>query len=368
MLVGVIGERMDLVGGLPYLSSLSDCVTTMGMNYYVPLLQNFYRRRCMYHGAEQLLNQVLETYSADESLQKLTEFAQQEQERAETKEHNMHETLKSTFALVEACQRGVAGQVSTGIPSLDSKLIMMPPDLVLLAARPSVGKTAFALWVSRCLLEQGGRVAFFSLEMSKEQLTMRWLSMLSGVSTETMLRRDGFKQQIAAVDKLQHAAQQMVEWGLEVHDGGDTTIADVRAQARAWHQQEPLSLVVVDYFQLLSAAGYDGRREQELAFCSRQLKALAKELNVPVLALCQMNRAIEARENSKNPNPRPKKSDLRETGQLEQDADVIMFLHPEDGLLALIEKQRMGKAPAEARLHFHAATQRFIDPDEEYRS
>lgn len=357
-LVTVAGKWIDSLGGLAYVASLSDHITTLGPTYYARLVEDAYRRRSVWRTAYRVHENASSSLSASHALDLLTQAAEEEANRAPAEPQTMHKILGDTWDAIREYQYGAAGLVKSGLAQLDELLVVLPPDLVVLAARPGQGKTAFALQWARHLLSEGGRVGFVSLEMASTQLAMRWISSLSGVSTSDMRRQRGID--VSRYDSLTRATEQMRGWDLCLDDSAEQTIGEIRAQVRQWHRKKPLNLLIVDYFQLLSGVGEYHSRENELADCSRQLKALAKELSIPVLLLCQMNRGIEKRVSRANPNPRPTKADLRETGQLEQDADAILFLHEEDGQeMILVDKQRQGQAPAEAYIRFDRTRQIF---------
>lgn len=218
-------------------------------------------------------------------------------------------------------REGVPSGVLTGLTDLDRLLQgLQSGDLVLLAARPSVGKTSLALGiaqhVARC-----GTVALYSMEMSSEQVMMRLLAQISGINA-TALRTgmvpDG---QWAALTQAQGVVGGM---SLYINDTPALTVTDIATHARRLAERKGLDLVVVDYLQLLRSSNKSGNRVQEVAQLSGGLKALARELRVPVLALSQLSRSIEQRANK-----HPVLSDLRDSGSLEQDADIVMFIHRE---------------------------------------
>jgi replicative DNA helicase len=237
------------------------------------------------------------------------------------------DTLQKTLDLLDtlrAHQGGVKG-VATGYPELDRMLTgFHGGELIILAARPGVGKSALALNIAgHVALREGRPAALFSLEMPDDQLGLRLLSSEGRVSLKR-LREGGLTEH--DLTKINDASAQLYQAPIFVDDSGTLTPFDVRARCRQLKQRRPdLGLVVVDYLQLMAGASRTYSREQEVAQCSRALKQLAKELDVPVLALSQLNRKVEERKGG-----RPMLSDLRESGSLEQDADVVLFIHPED--------------------------------------
>jgi replicative DNA helicase len=223
-----------------------------------------------------------------------------------------------------AGQEGLSG-VATGFDKLD-KLTSgwQPSDLIIIAARPAMGKTAFILSMARNIaIDFGHPVALFSLEMASVQLITRLISSETGLSSEKLrtgkLEKHEWEQLSTKVKNLEKAP-------LFIDDTPSLSIFDLRAKARRLVSQHGIKIIIIDYLQLMTAGGNGkggGNREQEISTISRNLKALAKELNVPVIALSQLSRAVETRGSSK----RPLLSDLRESGAIEQDADIVSFLY-----------------------------------------
>jgi replicative DNA helicase len=253
-------------------------------------------------------------------------------------------------------------------------------ELIIIAARPSMGKTAFAINIAQnAAINHGAIVAIFSLEMSKESLLRRMLSSQAWVDQQ-MLQKGMIGREDQA--KLQKALEQLVESNMYIDDTAGISLSEMRAKARRLKQQKgQLDLVLVDYLQLMSATlssgkkGYENRT-QEVSAISRGLKALAKELHVPVVALSQLSRASERRGDEK----RPLLSDLRESGSIEQDADVVAFIHREayynrDGLSEadqakseiIIAKQRNGPTKT-VYLNFIGKYTRFENQAKEYEA
>jgi replicative DNA helicase len=240
---------------------------------------------------------------------------------------------------------GLAG-VSTGLIDLDQKVGgLHPSDLVILAARPSMGKTSLACNIAFDVARnyawepqpdgsrktvRGGVVAFYSLEMSAEQLAMRLLAEVSGVSGDRLR-----KGEIDAMEfgRIRDAALEIQEAPLYIDATGGLSIAKLTARARRLKRMVGLDLVIVDYLQLItSGGGGSDNRVQEVSMITQSLKALAKELAVPVIALSQLSRQVENREDKK-----PQLSDLRESGSIEQDADMVMFVYRESYYLSRLE-------------------------------
>ncbi len=225
---------------------------------------------------------------------------------------------------IAAKNRGAVTGVPTGFKDLDSYLSgLQPSDFVLVAARPSMGKTAFVLNVAENVaIKQGITTAIFSLEMSNVQLVNRMLSLESTVDADKIR-----KGRLDSNDwsKLINGADSIAKSHLIIDDTPGISIAELRSKCRKYKMENNLGLVIIDYLQLMSGSGKSDSRQQEISDISRSLKALARELDVPVVTLSQLSRAVEQR-----PDHRPMLSDLRESGAIEQDADVVMFLYRDD--------------------------------------
>lgn len=223
-----------------------------------------------------------------------------------------------------AKNRGAVTGVPTGFKDLDNYLSgLQPSDFILVAARPSMGKTAFVLNVAENVaIKQGITTAIFSLEMSNVQLVNRMLSLESTVDADKL--RKG-RLDTSDWGKLVEGADSIGKSQLIIDDTPGISIAELRSKCRKYKMEHDLGLVIIDYLQLMSGSGRTDSRQQEISDISRSLKALARELNVPVVTLSQLSRAVEQR-----PDHRPMLSDLRESGAIEQDADVVMFLYRDD--------------------------------------
>lgn len=222
--------------------------------------------------------------------------------------------------------KGKVTGIATGFIDLDDKTAgMQPSDLILLAARPSMGKTAFALNIAQNVaFKQGKPAAIFSLEMSKEQLVNRLFSLQSGVDAQK-LRVGNLNE--SEWESLVGGASEIAQSKLIIDDTPGISIGEMRSKCRKYKLEHGLSIIFIDYLQLMSGSGKSSSesRQQEISEISRSLKALARELQVPVIALSQLSRQVEQR-----PDHRPMLSDLRESGAIEQDADVVMFIYRDD--------------------------------------
>lgn len=222
--------------------------------------------------------------------------------------------------------KGAVTGIATGFLDLDYKTAgLQPSDLILVAARPSMGKTAFVLNIAQHVAIHDGRpVAIFSLEMSKEQLVNRLLSLESKVNSQS-IRTGNMKDD--EWERLIEGADAIGKSNLVIDDTPGISIGELRSKCRKFKLEYDLQMVIIDYLQLMSGSnsGKNESRQQEISEISRSLKALARELHVPVIALSQLSRAVEQR-----PDHRPMLSDLRESGAIEQDADVVMFIYRDD--------------------------------------
>ncbi|MEZ3428221.1 MAG: replicative DNA helicase [Lachnospiraceae bacterium] len=220
--------------------------------------------------------------------------------------------------------KGAVTGIATGFADLDYRTAgMQPADLVLIAARPSMGKTAFVLNIAEHVAFKLNRtIAIFSLEMSKEQLVNRLFSLESKVDSQHIRTGQLSDQEW---EKLIESAGVIGKSNLIIDDTPGISIAELRSKCRKYKLEHDLSMIVIDYLQLMSGSGRTDSRQQEISDISRSLKAIARELSVPVLALSQLSRAVEQR-----PDHRPMLSDLRESGAIEQDADVVMFIYRDE--------------------------------------
>jgi replicative DNA helicase len=283
--------------------------------------------------------------------------------------YKVGDVVQDSIKLVEKLydQKEPVTGVPTGLEKLDLKTAgFQPSDLIIIAARPSMGKTALALNIAQYVgTHRKKGVAVFSLEMSKEQLVLRLLCSEARVDNSKV--RTGHLGE-RDFPRLVDAASRIAEAPVFIDDSPAITVTELRAKARRLNREHPLSLIVVDYLQLMRSPGYSHSREQEISDISRSLKALAKELSVPVIALSQLNRSVESRNDK-----RPVMSDLRESGAIEQDADIIMFIYrdevynqqsPDKGVAELIiSKQRTGPTGT-VRVAFSPEFTRFDSLDE----
>jgi replicative DNA helicase len=274
----------------------------------------------------------LDSFS-DKSVEKILENAQNKvfnlaETRIEKNVASISEIIKLDKLEHDKLEQ-ITSHFSTGFKSIDEELGgFHNSDLIILGARPGSGKTSLALEFMKRVAKQGKGVLVFSLEMGREQLIKKMISSLSGLPLRELHLNELAKSNAdpAKINRYAQAIAQAVELPIWIDDSGGVNIIELATKARRLKTRAKIGMVIVDYLQLVSPSSMsNGNRTQELGEISRGLKILAKELNVPVIALSQLSRSIEAREDK-----RPMLSDLRESGSLEQDADIVMFIHREE--------------------------------------
>lgn len=322
-------NRLDKVGGATYLASLTEMVpSAANVAAYARIIHD----KALLRKLIQTANEITALcYGGGKNVEEILDqteaaiFAVTES-RIRTSYSPLKDIVKKSIENIERFQeyREMVTGVASHYTDLDKLTAgFQPSDLIIIAARPSMGKTALALSIARNVAMVGGiPVGVFSLEMSKEQLAMRLLCAEARVDSHKI--RTGFLSQQECV-KMLNAAGKFMDTPMYIDDTPAISVLELRAKARRMKADRGLGLVVVDYLQLMQGRQGVERREQEISDISRSLKGLAKELNVPVIALSQLNRKVEER-NQK----RPLLSDLRESGAIEQDADVIAFIYRDE--------------------------------------
>jgi replicative DNA helicase len=323
-------DRLQAVGGTTTLSNLLDSVATAAnIEYHARIVYDKYLARRLISTAKDVIDLgYAENVPTDELLDQAQSniFAISEGRVRDGFTH-IKDVVRKSFVDIENLHHNpdaISG-IRSGFDDLDSMLAgLHNGDLVILAARPSMGKTSLALsLVQNVAIDHKNPVAVFSLEMSKEQLVLRMLCSEARVDNH-LLRRGIIKKH--EWPNLTKAASLLTSAPIFIDDTPGMNVLEMRAKARRLKMESGLRLIVVDYLQLMTAASRVENRQQEISTISRSLKGLAKELDVPVLALSQLSRAVESRAGSK----RPMLSDLRESGAIEQDADVVLFLYREE--------------------------------------
>jgi replicative DNA helicase len=318
--------ELEAVGGAEYVGELVSGIPRLtSAAHYAKIIKDRSLLRQLIQRASQIIAQA---YSSSEEPGVV--LAQAEQAILEVGDQTLRSTLMGLSELAPHATATLEGLIlrgqnvtgiSTKFPYLDATTSgLQRSDFIILAARPSVGKTAFALTTALNVARQGQTVAFFSLEMSSEQVFFRLLSMFSGMDLQ-QLRTGRIPRSRQAEVALK--IDQMSALPIYIDDSPVLTMLDIGAKLRRLATKQPVDLVVIDYIGLVKPLGKSENRNQEVAGISRGLKALAKELKVPVVALSQLSRAPEKRGEGKE----PLLSDLRDSGSLEQDADLVLFLH-----------------------------------------
>lgn len=323
---------LDVVGGAYYITQLTNRIASAAnIEYHARIISQKYIQRELIRISSKII-----TDAYDETKDVFSLLDDAEANLFSVAEGNirksyatMSDLVRDSLAQIETAMNQEAGVIGvpSGFTSLDRVTSgWQPSDLVIIAARPAMGKTSFVLSLARnAAVDHGIPVAFFSLEMSSVQLVTRLVSAESEISAEKLrsgeLRLDEMKQ-------IQSKITDLTEAPLFIDDTAGLSVFELRAKARRLKSKHDIKLLIIDYLQLMSGGGdkQSGNREQEISMISRSLKSIAKELNIPVLALSQLSRAVETRGGDK----RPQLSDLRESGSIEQDADMVQFIHRPD--------------------------------------
>jgi replicative DNA helicase len=365
---------LDTVGGAAYLTELTNYVPTAAhVDQYADIVAQKALRRRLIKAAQEISG-----LSYDESKQLRDLIDEAETRLFEVSQHHIKQNVISLEAiLAESFDRldelhkdkGKIRGIPTGYKDLDATLAgLQRSDLFILAARPSMGKTALALNIAHNVALQAKEpILLFSLEMSKEQLVDRLLAMESGVDAWA-LRTGNLTD--SDFEKIGQAMGALSEAPIYIDDTPGITVSDLRTKARREAHQKPIGLIIVDYLQLMSGGskfGNDFNRVQEISEISRGLKGIARELNVPVMALSQLSRSVESR------SPQiPQLADLRESGSIEQDADVVAFIYREDyynpetdrkNLTDIFIKKHRNGPTGGVELYFDRDRQRFRSVD-----
>lgn len=363
--------ELERVGGMYTLTDLSvRAVTSANIEHHARIVLERYLKRQLIGVARDIIGDCYDDTTdaldeVDRAEQRIFEVAERRLKRSYTGMKKLtRDAIDKIFHLAQGDNDGVTG-VPTGFNGLDSMLSgLQPSDLIILAARPSMGKTAFALSIAREASRRGKAVGIFSLEMSAQQLVLRLISADAEVNLQSLrsgrLTQREMNDIVAKIDKLMSAP-------MYIDDSAALSPVEFRAKCRRMKIEHKIDLVIVDYLQLMHAPKAESR-EREISAISHTLKQVAKELNIPVLALSQLNRGLEARADK-----RPMLSDLRESGSIEQDADVVMFVHRpeyykiekfEDGTTTeniaeiIVGKQRNGPV-GDTRLFYNKDLARF---------
>ncbi len=372
--------QLDRVGGASYLTELTNFVPTAAhLEQYAQIVADKSVRRQLIQASQDI---AVIGSEEKKSLQELIEEAETRlfevsQQHVRQNITSLESILGESFDRLDDLHRhkgGIRG-IPTGLKDLDKMLAgLQRSDLDIIAARTSMGKTALMLNIALdiAIKAKQGAVLIFSLEMSKEQLVDRLLAAEAGVDAWSLRTGEGLSDE--DFERISAAMGELAEAPIFIDDTGGITVSDLRTKARRLHHQHPLAAIMVDYLQLMSGGSRFAsvaNRVQEISEISRSLKILARELNVPVVALSQLSRSVESR------SPQiPQLADLRESGSIEQDADVVMFLYREDYYNpetdrqnitdVFIKKHRNGPV-GKVELYFDRAQQKFRDLDTKHQ-
>ncbi len=318
--------KLDAAGGAAYIAQLSQNITSAAnVDYHARvILEKWILRKLISTSIDiagrafRASDDVFDLLDAAE-----TEIFQITESGLKESFKSMDKAVKEAIEHIEAIHSNQksAFAVPTGYIQLDDMLGgFQKSDLIIIAARPSMGKTAFALSIARnAAVDHGVPIAIFSLEMSTNQLVTRLISSEARINAHS-IRTGKFKAQDGS--RISRTAHKLMKAPIYIDDTPAQTVLEIRAKARRLKAEKNIGLIIIDYLQLMNSSARMESREREISQISRSLKALAKELNVPVVALSQLNRAVESRHDK-----RPQLSDLRESGSIEQDADVVIFLN-----------------------------------------
>jgi len=320
---------LEAVGGMAFLTDLSSSVPTIAnAAHYAKIIYGKSLLRKLIRACGEISEK---SFEAAEDVEEIIEYAEKNifdisQKRAFTGFVPLKEVLVSSFNKIEELynNKGTTTGISTGFRDIDTKTSgLQKSDLILVAARPSMGKTSLALNIAQhAALSQKVPVAIFSLEMSREQLVNRMICAEANIDSHSMrtgnLSEDDWPKLAASVNRLSRA-------NIYIDDTPGITVAEMRSKCRRLKLERGLELVLIDYLQLMQGSSRAESRQQEISEISRSLKALAREMDCPVLAMSQLSRAPEMRSEHK-----PMLSDLRESGAIEQDADVVMFIYRDE--------------------------------------
>ncbi len=326
-----IGKQLEAIGGEAFINELSDVVlSSANIGYHA----NIVLKRALLRQLIEASNKIIEgCYVSDKEAEDIVDEAEQMifeiAERPNRKSFEwIHNIISKTVKNIEetaASKKSVLG-VPSGFIDLDRKLGgLRAGQLIIIAARPAMGKTSFALnLASNAAVQYDKKVGIFTMEMESDELLMRMMSSASEVSMDNMLKGFGMNQK--KMLRIAGAAEVLSGKEIYIDDTGANTILDIRAKTRRLKAElKGLDIIIIDYMQLMSASRNRENRQQEISEISRSLKILAKEIGIPVIALSQLNRGLESR-----PDKRPMLSDLRESGAIEQDADIVMFIYRDE--------------------------------------
>ncbi len=320
---------LETAGGTDYLASLVEAVSTSaGAAHHAKIVKDLSVRRKLIRQCSAISESCFQNWKETDELLEMAEQSIFDiaEERVKEGFFSLQDVITGSFKKLESVAEvdGYVTGIPTGFRDLDRLTAgFQPSEVIIIAGRPSMGKTALALNIGYNAAERTGKgVAIFSLEMSKLQLGIRLLGFDSGINA-TKLRTGFLRDQ--DWERLTHSANHLAEMPIFIDDSSAIGVLEMKAKCRRLMKKQGLAMVIVDYLQLIHGRSSAESRQLEISEISRAMKGLAKDLNVPVLALSQLNRQVEDR-----PNKRPQLADLRESGAIEQDADVIAFIYRDE--------------------------------------
>lgn len=334
-------DMLDKAGGVTYISELSSSVpTTANLSSYIKIVEEKSTLRKLIKASTSIIE---ESYNSGGDVEKVIDLAQKKvfdiAEKKDSKEYEaLSDVLERGFLEIEKFNnRGAITGVGSGIKDLDAKTSgFQKGDMVLIAARPSMGKTTFSLNIAEnAALKEGKSVVIFSLEMSKEQLAYKLLCSQANVD---MLKLRTGNLEDDDWERIARATGPLANAKIYIDDTAGISVMDMRSKCRKIKMEHGIDMILIDYLQLMSGSAGSDNRQQEVSEISRSIKALAKEMECPVIALSQLSRAPEQRADH-----RPMLSDLRESGSIEQDADVVMFLYRDEYYNKETEEKGIGE-------------------------
>ena len=362
-------DKLDISGGVPYLTNLAQSVpTAANIDYYSRIVEE---KALLRRLIETATNIVTTTFSQEDAVAEVLDEAERSILEVSNKQNAsafkpIKDVLIDVYDNIEQLHHAksdVTG-ISTGYRDLDRMTSgFQRNDLIIIAARPSMGKTAFALNIAQNVaINSDENVAIFSLEMGADQLVQRMLCAEGNINSQRLrtgkLEQEDWEKLTLAMGSLSHA-------GVFIDDSPGIRVSDIRSKCRRLKQEYGLGMIIIDYLQLIQGnANSQENRQQEVSEISRSLKGLARELEVPLIALSQLSRGVESRQDK-----RPMMSDLRESGSIEQDADIVGFLYRDDyyeddaensNIEIILAKQRNGPTGT-VELHFAKEYNKFVD-------
>lgn len=325
----VARDQLEDVGGIPYISQILESVPHAAhVRYYANIVRDKYIQRSLIYACTDILQ---EAYEATDDTGNLLNTAEQKvfrilEQQETTAKIEMKDILMDAFTRIDerlSSDRDITG-ITTGFTDLDHTTTgFQPSELIILAARPSMGKTALVCNIAEGVARHENKgVLVFSLEQSRLELAERFLCISAKINGHDLRAGKLTREQR---DRMMTASSELSALPMFIDDQPGKTVPQMSALARRLHRRQPLGLIIIDYLQLIEPEDKGISREQQIAQITRRLKFLCKELDVPMIALAQLNRGVELREDK-----RPRLADLRESGAIEQDADLVMFLHRPD--------------------------------------